>query len=87
MSILSNIFKIYGIKVFFDSIVSKYQCGFRRGYNVQRWLITLIEKWKKNVDNGEALVRYSLIFQKHLIVYLMNFELLNWKHVVLAKTI
>ena len=36
--------------------MSKYQCGFRRGYNAQHCLITLreTEKWKKNVDNGGA---------------------------------
>ena len=60
VSILSNTYKIYGrclydqIQVFFDSILSKYQCVFRRGYNAQRSLITLIEKWKKSVDNGGA---------------------------------
>ena len=59
-SILSNISKIYErclydqIQVFFDSILSKYQCGFPRGYNVQQCLITLIEKWRKSVDNGGA---------------------------------
>ena len=60
VSILSNIAKIYErclydqIQVFFESILSKYQCGFRRGYNAQHCLITLIEKWKKSVDNGGA---------------------------------
>ena len=50
VSILSNISKIYErclydqIQVFFDSILSKYQCRFRRGYNAQ----------KKSVDNGRA---------------------------------
>ena len=34
--------------------LSKYQCGFCRGYNAQRCLISLIEKWKKSVDNGGA---------------------------------
>ena len=34
--------------------MSKYQCGFRRGYNAQHCLIILIEKWKKSVDNGGA---------------------------------
>ena len=59
-SILSNISKIYErciydqIQLFFDSLLSKYQCGFRRGYNTQQCLITLIEKWKKSVDNGGA---------------------------------
>ena len=60
MSILSNIFIIYErclydqIQVFFDSILSKYQCGFRRGYNAQHCLITLTEEWKKSVDNSGA---------------------------------
>ena len=54
VSILSNISKIYErciydqIQLFFDSLLSKYQCEFRRGYNAQHCLITLIEKWKKS---------------------------------------
>ena len=61
VSILSNISKTYErciydqIQLFFDSLWSKYQCGFRRGYNAQHCLITLIEKWKKSVDNGGAI--------------------------------
>ena len=57
---LSNISKIYKrciydeIQLFFDSLLSKYQCRFRRGYNAQHCLVTLIEKWKKSVDNGGA---------------------------------
>ena len=60
VSILSNISKIYErciydqIQLFFGSLLSKYQCGFRRGYNAQHCLITLIEKWKKSVDNDGA---------------------------------
>ena len=60
VSILSNISKIYErylydqIQVFFDSVLSKYQCGFRRGYNAQPCLITPVEKWKESVDNGGA---------------------------------
>ena len=42
------------IQLFFDSLLSKYQCGFHRGYHTQHCLITLIEKWKKSVDNGGA---------------------------------
>ena len=58
ISILSNISEIYErclydqIQNFFENILSKYQCGFRKGYNAQHCLITLIEKWKKGVDNG-----------------------------------
>ena len=53
VSILSNISKVYErciydqIQTYFDKILSKYQCGFRKGYNSQRCLIALIEKWKK----------------------------------------
>ena len=60
VSILSNISKIYErciydqIQKFFDQILSKYQCGFRKGYNAQHCLIILIEKWKKSVENGGA---------------------------------
>ena len=60
VSILSNISKIYErciydqIQFFFDSVLFKYQCGFRRGYNAQHCLVSLIEKWKKSVDNGGA---------------------------------
>ena len=38
----------------FDSLLSKYQYGFRRGYNAQHDLMNLIEKWKESVDNGGA---------------------------------
>ena len=42
------------IQLFFDSLLSKYLCGFRRGHNAQHSLISLIEKWRKRVDNGGA---------------------------------
>ena len=60
VSILFNISKIYEkclyyqIQFFFDSILSKYQCGFQRGCSAQNCFITLIEKWKKCVVNGGA---------------------------------
>ena len=60
-SILSNVSKLYErciydqIQIFFNSLLSKYQYRFRRGYNAQHCLITLIEKWKKSVDNGGAI--------------------------------
>ena len=60
VSILSNIYKIYEIciydqiQLFFDSLLCKYQCRFRRGYIAQHCMITLIKKWNKSVDNGGA---------------------------------
>ena len=37
---------------FFDEILSKYQCGFRRGHGGQHCLIGLLEKWRISVDQG-----------------------------------
>ena len=37
---------------FFEDIISKYQCGFRKGYSAQHCLLVMIEKWKRIVDYG-----------------------------------
>ena len=38
----------------FGSLLSKYQCRFSRSYSKQHCLISLIEKWKKSVDNSST---------------------------------
>ena len=54
VSILINLSKAYEKCLFneiatdFDDLVSKYQCGFRKGFSSQQSLILLVEKWKKN---------------------------------------
>ena len=54
LSILSNFSKVYEKCQFnemvthFDDILSKYQCGFRKGFSTQQFLIVLVENWKKN---------------------------------------
>ena len=37
-----------------DKFISKYQRGFRKGYNAQHCLLAMIEKWKKAVYNGNV---------------------------------
>ena len=37
---------------YFDDIISKYQCGFRKRFSSQHSLLVLIEKWKKIIDKG-----------------------------------
>ena len=37
---------------YFHQIFSKYQCGFRKGYNTQHCLLMMIEKWKEALDKG-----------------------------------
>ena len=60
ISVLPNVSKIYErciynqMQKYFDNILSKYQSGFRKGYNLQHCLITMIKTWRKNVDKGSA---------------------------------
>ena len=52
-----NVFErcIYNqIAQFFDKILSKHQCGFRKGHSAQHSLIVLLEKWKESVDQGHV---------------------------------
>ena len=37
-----------------ENIFSIFQCGFRKGFSTQHSLLSLIEKWKENVDKGKA---------------------------------
>ena len=37
-----------------DKFLSKYQCGFKKGYNTQHCYSAMIEKWKKAVVNGKV---------------------------------
>ena len=50
---MSKIFErlfYYQINHFIENRLSKYQCGFRKGYSAQHCLILMIEKWKKAMD-------------------------------------
>ena len=38
----------------FRRFFSDYQFGFRKGISAQQCLLTLIETWKKNLDNNES---------------------------------
>ena len=58
ISILPTLSKIYErcmydqLYKYFDHILSKYQRGFRQGYNTQYCLLTIFEKWKDLWDKG-----------------------------------
>ena len=58
VSILPNLSKIYErliynqLSKFFENILSKFQCGFRKGFSAQECLLDMIEKWKRMLDNG-----------------------------------
>ena len=38
----------------FYNLLSKYQCGFRKGFNAKHCLVSMIEKWKESVDSVVA---------------------------------
>jgi len=60
ISILPAISKIHEkliedqLSTYFAKILSKFQCGFRKGFSAQHCLIYMIEKWKNSLDNKGA---------------------------------
>ena len=40
------------MQTYFGNLLSKYQCGFRKGFNAQHCLVNMIEKWRESVDSG-----------------------------------
>ena len=58
VSLLPNISKIFErcmhrqISEYFETVLSKFQCGFRKGYNTQDCLLAMVENCKKALDQG-----------------------------------
>ena len=42
------------ISLFTDQFLSKYQCGFRKGFGAQDYLLAMLEKWKRTTDKGNV---------------------------------
>ena len=60
VSILPLISKVFEkiinkqLSIYFEEILSKFQCGFRKGFSTQHCLLLMLEKWKRAVDNNKA---------------------------------
>ena len=58
VSILPNLSKIYErclydqMYKYFNHILSKWQCGFRKGFSTQHSLLVMTEKWRKCLGKG-----------------------------------
>ena len=58
ISILPDLSKVYErlmynqIYTYFQTIFSKFQCGFWRGFNTQHCLLAMVEKWRKTLAGG-----------------------------------
>ena len=67
-SILSNLPKVYAeslfnkIATYFDNILSKYQCGFRKEFSSEQCLIVLVEKGDKVGSFAAILTNFSKTF-------------------------
>ena len=79
VSILSNISKIYErlllnkMSEYFEPILSKFQCGFRKGFSARNCLLAMLEKWKSALDNkrnfGALLTDLSKAFDCLLMIF------------------
>ena len=63
VSMLSNISNLYErimfkkmSEYFESSFFSKYQCGFRKGFSAQHYLVLMLEKWKSATDSKKLFV-------------------------------
>ena len=95
VSILPSISKIFKrnmynqISTYIDTHLSKYLCGFRKGYSTQQCLIVTLEKWKKELDNhnmaGALLTDLSKAFDclKHELL-IAKLEAYGFDHESLA---
>ena len=58
ISILPILSKVYErlmynqIYPYFDTLFSKFQCAFRKGFNTQHCLLAMIAKLRKTLDKG-----------------------------------
>ena len=58
ISILPNLSKLYErlmynqIYAYFDKLLSKFQCGFQKGFNAQHCLLAMIKKWCETLDKS-----------------------------------
>ena len=67
------------INNFIDKNLSKFMCGYRKGYNPQHVILTLTEKSKKILDNNE----YSGVECMDLSTVIYH-DLLIFMHMVLT---
>ena len=54
------------ISEYFEPILSKFQCSFRKVFSAQHCLLLMLEKWKTTIDNkktfGALLIDLSKAF-------------------------
>ena len=61
------------MQTYFDNLLSKYQCGFRKGFNAQHCLISMMKKWKESVYSGRAFGSLVTDLSKAFDCLIMNY--------------
>ena len=69
------------ISNYVDYYLSKYQCGFRKGYSTRNSLLYMLDKWKHAVNNGKVFgllltdlsKAFDCLFSELLIVKLHSY--------------
>ena len=59
--------------MYFEPILSKFQCGFTKEFRAQHCLLSMLEKWTTAIDNKKSLVHFLLICPKLLTAFPMTF--------------
>ena len=67
---------------FLNQLFSKYQCGFRKGYNAQHCLMAMIEKWRKFLNIGGHAA--ALLTDLSKVFDCIDHELPNYMLIVLT---
>ena len=73
MSILPNLSKVYErlmynqISPYFDSVFSKFQFGFRKGFNAHHCLLAVVENWRKTLNEGGEIGVVLTVLSKALL--------------------
>ena len=59
-----NILMSKQLSSFLEIIMSKCQCGFRKGFSMQHCLLLMLEKWRFTVGNNEAFKAFLIDLSK-----------------------
>ena len=51
---ISVLLNIKQISEYFEQLLSKYQCGFRKGFSAKHSLLSMLERWRSAVDNNKV---------------------------------
>ena len=73
------------LKDYFDKVLLKHQCWFKKWFSTQHCLLTMIEILQKSLDSGGLQFLFWLTYLKHLIACRMTYLLQSYMLTVSIK--